>query len=349
MRDYPGGRVDLRSDTVTQPTPEMRSTMASAVVGDDVLGDDLTVNKLQKRIAEMLGKEAALFVPSGTMANAIAIKSQTKPGDEIVTHKKSHIYLYEGGGYASLAGCSVSLVEGEKGIMSPTDVKDAIRKSEGSHSHFPNCSLICVENTANMGGGSLYPLEVMDEICQIAHDNGCKAHLDGARLFNAVVASEITPERMVKNFDTISICLSKGLGAPVGSVLVGDTKTIAEAHRWRKTFGGGMRQAGILAAAGLYALENNIQRLHEDHSRAHFLATSVNNMDGFQVDLSAVQSNMAYISCQNLSASEVVEKLSVLGIDVLDINSKVVRAVVHLHITDDDINRTIESFKGISS
>ena len=162
MRVYPGGRVDLRSDTVTQPTPEMRSTMASAVVGDDVLGDDLTVNKLQKRIAEMLGKEAALFVPSGTMANAIAIKSQTKPGDEIVTHKKSHIYLYEGGGYASLAGCSVSLVEGEKGIMSPTDVKDAIRKSEGSHSHFPNCSLICVENTANMGGGSLYPLEVMD-------------------------------------------------------------------------------------------------------------------------------------------------------------------------------------------
>ena len=349
MRDYPGGRVDLRSDTVTQPTPGMRSAMSSAVVGDDVLGDDLTVNDLQNRIANMLGKEAALFVPSGTMSNAIAIKSQTKPGDEIVTHNKSHIYLYEGGGYASLAGCSVSLVDGEKGIMNPIDVKAAIRKSEGSHSHFPNCSLICVENTANMGGGSLYPLDVMDEICQIAHDNGCKSHLDGARLFNAVVASGITPERMVKNFDTISICLSKGLGAPVGSVLVGDSETIAEAHRWRKTFGGGMRQAGILAAAGLYALENNIERLHEDHSRAYLLAKSINSMDGFQVDLSAVQSNMAYISCQNLSASKVVEGLAELGIDVLDINSKVVRAVVHLHITDEDINRTIESFKSISS
>ena len=349
MRHYPSDRVDLRSDTVTQPTSEMRKIMSSAIVGDDVLGDDSTVNELQDYIARILDKEAALFVPSGTMSNAIAIKSQTKPGDEIVTHKKSHIYLYEGGGYASLAGCSVSLVGGNKGIMSPEDVKSAIRKSEGSQSHYPNCSLICVENTANMGGGSLYPIDVLDSICQIAHDNNCRAHLDGARLFNATVASNISPDRMVKNFDTISICLSKGLGSPVGSLLVGDSETIAEAHRWRKIFGGGMRQSGILAAAGLYALKNNIDRLHEDHSRAFKLAKSVNSMNGFEVDISSVQSNMAYITCQNKSASTVVSELGNLGIDVLSINEDVVRAVTHLHITDEDISRTIDAFKTISN
>ena len=349
MRHYPSDRVDLRSDTVTQPTSEMRKIMSSAIVGDDVLGDDSTVNELQEYIARILGKEAALFVPSGTMSNAIAIKSQTKPGDEIVTHKKSPIYLYEGGGYASLAGCSVSLVGGDKGIMSPGDVKSAIRKSEGSQSHYPNCSLICVENTANMGGGSLYPIDVLDSICQIAHDNNCRAHLDGARLFNATVASNISPDRMVKNFDAISICLSKGLGSPVGSLLVGDSETIAEAHRWRKIFGGGMRQSGILAAAGLYALKNNIDRLHEDHSRAFKLAKSVNSMNGFEVDISSVQSNMAYITCQNKSASTVVSELGNLGIDVLSINEDVVRAVTHLHITDEDISRTIDAFKTISN
>ena len=349
MRHYPSDRVDLRSDTVTQPTPKMREIMSSAKVGDDVLGDDTTVNELQDYIAEILGKEAALFVPSGTMSNAIAIKSQTKPGDEIVTHKKSHIYLYEGGGYASLSGCSVSLVDGDKGIMDPEDVKSAIRKSKGSQSHFPNCSLICVENTANMGGGSLYPIEVLDSICNIAHENNCKAHLDGARLFNAVIASNIKPDRMVKNFDTISICLSKGLGSPVGSLLVGDSATIAEAHRWRKIFGGGMRQAGILAAAGLYALKNNIERLQKDHTKAFQLAESVNSMNGFEVDISSVQSNMAYITCQNKSASTVVSELGNMGIDVLSINDDVVRAVIHLHITDEDVSRTIEAFKTISN
>ena len=200
-----------------------------------------------------------------------------------------------------------------------------------------------------MGGGSLYPIDVLDSICQIAHDNNCRAHLDGARLFNATVASNISPDRMVKNFDTISICLSKGLGSPVGSLLVGDSETIAEAHRWRKIFGGGMRQSGILAAAGLYALKNNIDRLHEDHSRAFKLAKSVNSMNGFEVDISSVQSNMAYITCQNKSASTVVSELGNLGIDVLSINEDVVRAVTHLHITDEDISRTIDAFKTISN
>ncbi len=345
MRDYPGGRIDLRSDTVTQPVPGMREVMATAIVGDDVLGDDPTVIELQDRIANMLGKEAALFVPSGTMSNAIAIKSQTKPGDEIITHKKSHIYLYEGGGYAALAGCSVALVEGEYGIMSPLDVKKSIRKVEGSNSHYPNCSLICVENTANIGGGSIYTQEVLDEICDIAHANNCKAHLDGARIFNAVIGSGTSVTRMVEKFDTISVCLSKGLGTPVGSLLVGDSKTINEAHRWRKIFGGGMRQSGILAAAGLYALDYHVERLSEDHSRARSLANAINDMDSYDVDLAAVQSNMVFISCEEGKAQDLVENVSKYGVDVLTIGDSIVRAVVHLHITDQDIENTISAFE----
>jgi len=351
VKDYPGERVDLRSDTVTQPTPPMREAMAAAVVGDDVLGDDPTVIELQNRIAEMLGKEAALFVPSGTMSNAVAIKSQTKPGDEIVTHRKSHIYMYEAGGYAVLAGCSISLVEGEMGQMSPEDVQRAIRKVAGSDSHYPECTLICVENTANVGGGSIYDQETLDAICEVAHKNDCRAHMDGARMFNAVVASGTNPARMVRDFDTISICLSKGLGAPIGSVLVGDAATIAEAHRWRKMFGGGMRQSGILAAAGLYALENNIDRLGEDHARARRLAEALDAMEAYSIDLGAVQSNMVYINCKKDGAKNLVNSLAEQGVDVLDLEQGVdygdistVRAVVHLHITDEDVDRVIAAF-----
>jgi threonine aldolase len=329
----------------------MREAMAAAVVGDDVLGDDPTVIELQNRIAEMLGKEAALFVPSGTMSNAVAIKSQTKPGDEIVTHRKSHIYMYEAGGYAVLAGCSISLVEGEMGQMSPEDVQRAIRKVAGSDSHYPECTLICVENTANVGGGSIYDQETLDAICEVAHKNDCRAHMDGARMFNAVVASGTDPARMVRDFDTISICLSKGLGAPIGSVLVGDAATIAEAHRWRKMFGGGMRQSGILAAAGLYALENNIDRLGEDHARARRLAEALDAMEAYSIDLGAVQSNMVYINCKKDGAKNLVNSLAEQGVDVLDLEQGVdygdistVRAVVHLHITDEDVDRVIAAF-----
>ena len=345
MRDYPGDRVDLRSDTVTQPTPGMREAMAKAIVGDDVLGDDPTVIELQNRLAGMLGKESALFVPSGTMSNAIAIKAQTRPGDEIVTHCKSHIYLYEAGGYAALAGCSISLVEGERGQMLPDDVQSAIRKVAGSDSHYPDCSLVCAENTANVGGGSIYDQEILDAICEVAHRNDCRAHLDGARVFNAVVGSDSNPARVVRDFDTISVCLSKGLGAPVGSVLVGDHETIAESHRWRKMFGGGMRQSGMLAAGGLYALENNISRLSKDHARARLLAEAVNDMDRYSVDLGAVQSNMVYVNYEEEGAKDLVERLSERGVDVLDLSESTVRAVVHLHITDDDIDRAIDAFE----
>jgi len=345
MRDYPSDRVDLRSDTVTQPTPGMREAMAKAKVGDDVLGDDSTVIELQNRLAGILGKEAALLVPSGTMSNAVAIKSQTRPGDEIVTHRKSHIYMYEAGGYAVLAGCSISLVEGDRGQMAPDDVQRAIRKVAGSDSHYPECTLICVENSANVGGGSIYEQKTMDAICEIAHLNDCNAHLDGARMFNAVVASGTEASRMVRQFDTVSVCLSKGLGAPVGSVLVGNESTIAEAHRWRKMFGGGMRQAGLLAAAGLYALDNNIDRLSEDHARARRLAEAVNEIGKYSVDLGAVQSNMVYVDCQYGGAKELVDSLAIKGVDVLDLSESTVRAVIHLHITDEDIDRAIEAFE----
>jgi len=345
MREYPGDRVDLRSDTVTQPTPAMREAMAKASVGDDVWGDDPTVIQLQNLVAGMLGKEASIFVPSGTMSNNVAIKTQTNHGDEIVTHRKSHIYLWESGAYASLAGCSISLVDGDWGQMTPNGVQDAIRKTAGSNSHFPDCKLVCVENTANVGGGSIYKQKTLDEICKVAHDNDCRTHLDGARLFNAAVGSGVDPARMARDFDTVSICLSKGLGAPVGSVLVGDHETISKSHWWRKTFGGGMRQSGILAAAGIYALENNIERLSEDHIRASKLAEAISKMNSYSVELEAVHSNMVYVQCIEDSANEVASRLAGHGIDVSEESNSIVRAVVHLHITDEDIDRSIAAFE----
>jgi len=347
MREYPSERVDLRSDTVTQPTAAMREAMMNAPVGDDVLGDDQTVIKLQDMLAEILGKEAALFVPSGTMSNAIAIRAHTNSGDEIITETASHIYVYEGGGYAALSGCSVALVKGKSGIMDAKDVAKAIRKQEGSLGHYPNGSLVCVENTANRGGGTCYPQNVLDEIAKVAHDNECAAHIDGARLFNAVVATGIPASRMVRDYDSISICLSKGLGTPVGSVLVGSSAFISKAHRWRKMFGGGMRQAGVLAACGIYALEHHIERMSEDHSRAQRLAEAVNQIDGFSVDLDSVETNMVYIQGDQ-GAKEILRKLTELGIDVLEVGPIAVRAVTHLHITDEDIDRTIEAFKQIA-
>ena len=342
--------VDLRSDTVTKPTFEMREAIKSAKVGDDVLGDDPTIIQLQNMIADLLGKEAALFVPSGTMSNAIAIRTHTQPGDEIITERYSHIYIYEGGGFAALSGCSVALVDGHLGIMKPDDVEKSIRKSEGSLGHFPNGKLVCVENTSNRGGGTFYDLDSLDKICEIAHSNDCKAHLDGARLFNAAIASRIDAKRIVKNFDTISICLSKGLGAPVGSLLVGSKEDISKAHRWRKIFGGGMRQAGVIAAAGIYALENNISRLAEDHERAKTLANAINEMDMFSVDLDGVQTNMVYIKViGEINAEQMVEKLAGHDVHVLALGDDLLRAVTHIHITDDDINNSINAFRIISS
>ncbi len=339
--------IDLRSDTVTQPTKNMRKAMSEAVVGDDVLGDDPTVIELQNKAARILGKEAALYVPSGTMSNIVATRTHTSPGDEIVTESHSHVYKYEGGAFAALSGCSVALVNGKNGLMTPEQVSSSIRKAEGSLSHYPNGSLVCVENTAQGGGGTVYSQDTLDEICKVAREKDCKLHLDGARLFNAVVASSTDPSRMVRDFDSVSICLSKGLGAPVGSVLIGSKKDIAQAHRWRKMFGGGMRQAGMMAAAGIYALENNIERLSEDHRRAKQFAEAVSEMPKFSIDIENVQSNIVFIGVGKGNTEKIIGELAKYGIDILSTDDSTIRAVFHLHITDEDLEKAIEAFAQI--
>ena len=336
--------IDLRSDTVTQPTEGMLDAMSKAVVGDDVLGDDPTVIELQNKAAKILGKEAGLYVPSGTMSNIVATRTHTSPGDEIVTEAHSHVYRYEGGAFAALSGCSVALVDGENGIMTPEQVSSSIRKAEGSLSHYPNGSLVCVENTAQGGGGTVYSQETLDEICKVAREKDCKLHMDGARLFNAVAASGTDPARMVRDFDTISICLSKGLGAPVGSVLVGSKDDLAQAHRWRKMFGGGMRQAGTIASAGIYALENNIERLSEDHRRARIFAKAVSEMPNFSINVANVQSNIVFIGVGKGNTESILEQLSTHGVDILSTDDSTIRAVFHLHITDEDLEKAIEAF-----
>ena len=336
--------IDLRSDTVTQPTENMRKAMLEAKVGDDVLGDDPTVIELQNKAAKILGKEAALYVPSGTMSNIVATRTHTSPGDEIVTESHSHVYKYEGGAFAALSGCSVALVDGKDGLMTPEQVSNSIRKAEGSLSHYPNGSLVCVENTAQGGGGTVYSQDTLDEICKVGREKDCKLHLDGARLFNAVVASSTDPARMVRDFDSVSICLSKGLGAPVGSILVGSKKDIAQAHRWRKMFGGGMRQAGMMAAAGIYALENNIERLSEDHRRAKTFAEAVAEMPNFSINTEKVQSNIVFIEVGKGNAEKIIGKLAKHKVDILSTDDSTIRAVFHLHITDEDLEKAIEAF-----
>lgn len=344
MFEHPSERVDLRSDTITQPTSAMREAMASAIVGDDVFGEDPTVIELQEKMASIMGKEAGLMVPSGTMANAIAIRTHTQPGDEIITEEHSHIYIYEAGGFAALSGCSVALVSSEHGIMKGEAVRAKIRKPADCSSHYPNGSLVCLENTSNRGGGTFYPQSLIDEIAGVARQSECALHMDGARLFNAAEASGTDPARIVRDCDTVSICISKGLGAPVGGVLVGSREVINEAHRWRKTFGGGMRQAGVLAAAGLYALKYNRNRLSEDHARARDLALGLQDVDGLKVDLESVQTNMVYLRTES-PASGFVEKAAALGVDFLALGPDLLRLVTHLHITDEDVEKTIHAFK----
>ena len=341
--------IDLRSDTVTQPTEGMLEAMSKAVLGDDVLGDDPTVIELQEKASKILGKETALYVPSGTMSNIVATRTHTSPGDEIVTEAHSHVYQYEGGAFAALSGCSVALVHAKNGLMTPEQVSNSIRKAEGSLSHYPNGSLVCVENSAQGGGGTVYSQDTLDEICKIAKEKDCRLHMDGARLFNAAVASGTDPARVVRDFDTVSICLSKGLGAPVGSVLVGSKKDLTQAHRWRKMFGGGMRQAGVIASAGIYALENNIERLTEDHKRARTFAEAINTMKPFSVNLETVQSNIVFIGVEKGSTKRKIEELSKNGVEILDTDDSTIRAVFHLHITDEDLKNAIDAFSKIKN
>lgn len=315
--------------------------MARAEVGDDVNGDDPTVIRLQEEVAGLLGMEASLFVPSGTMSNAVAIRTHTQQGDEIIAEEHSHLYVYEGGGYAAMSGCSISLIKGKDGIMSPDAIVSKIRKSAESRSHYPNTSLISLENTSNMGGGTCYPIEVINEISKVAKSKDCKVHMDGARIFNAACFTGHTVRQLVHGVDSVSVCLSKGLGAPVGSVLAGSKKFIQKAHRWRKMFGGGMRQSGVLAAAGIYALENNVKRLEMDHLNAQALAEGLNGIDSLFVDFEKIQTNIVYVDTGGY-AKMWEENLAKAGVLCFAINEKLLRMVTHLHIDKNDIDNTIE-------
>jgi threonine aldolase len=339
----PHDPVDLRSDTVTRPTPEMRKAIAEAVVGDDVFADDPTVIELERLAAEMTGYEAGLFVPSGSMGNEIAIMAHTRRGDEAVVEVQSHIYLYEAGGPAVLSGVQLATLKGDRGALSVARVEEAIRWDDP---HEPVTRLVCLENTHNHAGGVVYPLEAMREIRDLADARDLKVHLDGARIFNASVASGIDVKEFCSVCDSTMFCLSKGLGAPIGSMLVGAKYFIKQAHRNRKLLGGGMRQVGVIAAAGLYALNNNIQRLADDHARARRIAEAVAEIPGVSIDLESVQTNIVVVDLggSGLSVDDAIIHLEKEGVLVLPFGGTTIRAVTHLDIDDADVDRTIEVF-----
>lgn len=346
MRDYysegPSNMIDLRSDTITQPTPGMRRAMAEARVGDDVFGDDPTARLLEKRTADLLGKEEGLFMPSGTMANQVAIRTHTQPGDEIVVEANAHIYYYEAGGPAALSGVSCRCLPGERGVFAAAHLKSIIRPMDV---HFAPTRLVCVENTHNRGGGSVWPLEMIDEVAAAARDHQLKLHMDGARLWNASVASGISEAEYAKNFDSLSVCFSKGLGAPMGSVLVGSRDFIARAKRFRKQFGGGMRQVGIMAAAALYALDHHRKRLADDHANARLLAESISGIPGLEVNLNSVQTNMVLIKTVSQPAEKVARIFESLGLRMLAVGPHTLRAVTHLHILPEDIVNAVHQMQ----
>ena len=323
--------IDLRSDTVTKPTKQMLEAMFSAEVGDDVFGEDPTINKLEEKCAALFGMEAGLFCSSGTQTNQIAIKLHTQPGDEVICDANSHIWYYEGGGIAFNSGCSTKLVNGEHGRFTAEDVLNSIRSE---NVHFPHTSLVAVENTHNRGGGSIYDFNELEKIAEVCRKNKLAFHLDGARIFNAIVETQNSAADFGKIFDTISVCLSKGLGAPVGSVLVGSKEHIYKARRIRKVFGGGMRQAGYLAAAGIYALDNNIERLKEDHSRAQKL-TAILKQLSYVTEVVLPETNIIYFRlADNFPGTNFQQKLADNNIRVISLDNQVIRMVTHLDFND---------------
>jgi len=336
--------IDLRSDTITQPTPAMRAAMAEAVVGDDVLGDDPTVNELERRTAEVLGKAAAVYMPSGTMTNQVAIRAHTESADEILIEADGHSFFYEGGGPAALSGVTCRLIAGVRGVFTGGDVRAALRPK---NVHFPRTKLVCVENTHNRGGGTVWPIETVADVAAAARDAGLAMHLDGARLWNASVASGLPEVRYAEHFDSVSVCFSKGLGAPVGSVLAGPADFIARARRFRKIFGGGMRQAGIIAAAALYGLDHHRQRLAEDHANAKALAEGIAGLDGIDLDPATVQTNIIVFRARTMPAADLAKRLHAVGVFVLATGPDTVRAVTSLQVAAEDIPDAIETIGGV--
>ncbi len=336
--------IDFRSDTFTKPTPPMLAAMFNATVGDDVFGEDPTVNLLESLAAEMFGMESAIFCPSGTMTNQIAIKCHTQPGDEVICDKLSHVYIYEGGGIAFNSGCQVKPLEGNRGRINADLVEAAINPDDV---HKAISRVVCVENSANRGGGSCYDFTDLQMIKEVCLKKDLKFHLDGARLFNAIVEGHQTTKDYGKIFDSISICLSKGLGAPVGSVLLGREDFIDKARRVRKVFGGGMRQAGYLAAAGIYALENNIERLNIDHLHAKEIAGALLKKD-FTGKMFPVETNIIIFEViGSYTAQSLAEAFRECGILVIPISATQIRMVLHLDVTEIMISDTIKVIESL--
>jgi threonine aldolase len=325
--------IDLRSDTVTKPTPGMRRAMAEAEVGDDVFGDDPTVKRLEARTAELLGKEAAVFVPSGTMANQIGIGVNTQPGDELLCADTSHVYVWEAGGIARLSGVTARTFEGDRGLLTFDQLRYAIRPADDVH--YVRTRLVCLENTQNRGGGRIHPINGIAEIARWAREHNLAMHLDGARLMNAVVGSGSPAHEWARYFETVSICYSKGLGAPIGSALAGSADSIRRARRLRKLFGGGMRQVGIIAAAALYALEHHIERLAADHAHAQVLASAFCDTEGFSLESGPVETNLVWVAVNPSmgTGAEVAAYLGSRGILVSVPAPQVIRACTHLDVT----------------
>ncbi|MFO0839303.1 MAG: GntG family PLP-dependent aldolase [Phycisphaerae bacterium] len=340
--------VDLRSDTVTRPSADMRQAIAQAEVGDDVLGDDPSVLRLQERAADLLGKSAALYVPSGSMANQVAIRAATEPGDEIIADATTHSYNYETAGPAALSGCSMKLIESRRGIFRAADVEANLRPT---NSHFPRSRMVIIENTNNRGGGAVWPLETVAEVSAAAHAHGLHVHMDGARLMNACTTRGCKPIDYTRHADSVSMCFSKGLGAPVGSIVAGSKPFNERCHRFRKMFGGGMRQSGLLAAAAIYALDNNIPRLADDHANARRLAEAIARLPGIQLNVAEVESNIVIFEVDPSfgTAQQFADRLHERGVWVFATGPTKVRAVTHLDVSREQIDRAIGVFRELCS
>jgi threonine aldolase len=340
--------IDLRSDTVTRPTLAMRRAMAEAEVGDDVLNEDPTVLRLQEKTTELLGKEAALFVPSGTMANQIAVGVHARPGDELLCDPTAHVYVWEGGGVARHWGVTARAIEGDRGLLRRADLDGKIRPDDG---HYTRTRLVCLESTHNRGGGRVYPIEEVRAISAWARSNGLALHCDGARLMNAVVASGLPAAEWGRNFDSVAICFSKGLGAPVGSAIAGSRDVVRAAHRLRNLLGGGLRQAGFLAAAALYSLDHHVDRRAEDPANARVLADAVEEAEGLSLEFGSVETNLVWIVVDPSlgTAAAVAGRLKAAGVLVSALGAQVLRACTHLDVGRAEVGRAAEAIRRVGS
>ncbi len=338
--------IDLRSDTVTRPTPQMLDVMVQAKVGDDVFGEDPTVNELQSYAAELFGMEAGLFCPSGTMTNQIAIKSQTQPGDELICDEDAHIHYYEGGGIAFISSVSTKTIKGQRGVFTAAQLQEALRPK---NVHFPTTSLVSIENTCNRGGGKVFDYSEIEKIRAVCEENRLKLHLDGARLFNAIIAEGKSPTDFGRVFDSISICLSKGLGAPVGSLLLGNRMLINKALRIRKVLGGGMRQSGFLAAAGMYALQNNISRISEDHALAKKIESVLSATHYVSYVLPTETNIVVFELKKSISAPHFLNHLKKSEILAFEVGTQMIRFVTHLDLPPNSIETITKSLNSYSA